>query len=82
MSKWINAIFLYSSWMPFYNLFKLLLAYDVIIYILNYVIYLINSHICFLQPLLRSVSSTYHCKDMFTDFNEMGQDSFLIRSFT
>ena len=22
-----------------------------------------------------SVSSTYHCKDMFTDFNETGQDS-------
>ena len=33
ITKQINAIFIDSSWMPFYSLFTLLLAYDIVMYI-------------------------------------------------
>ena len=33
VTKWINAIFIDSSQMPFYSLLRLLLAYGIVIYI-------------------------------------------------
>ena len=66
----------------FYNLFRLLLAYDIIIFILNYVIYVINSHICFLQPLLGLSVAHITVKTCLLILVKWVKILFLIRSFT